>query len=943
MKSPTLKGSSPLGLKSNPELRKALDKIAIERNAFQSSVAESRIDTSSKSFLSQDSSVVKTLSDIDELVGLDSTDYLSAKDPLNKEEVEAGKVGYEDIEEIDMRAVLEIKDDESYSATLSIMRSQKLIARLEQALISLLAIRNENKDKILPQINEAIKKVEQKINEVESAMLERAMSSSEAYTMYHSIQLVSFQKQMTSGKIVETESVHRNVLKIQEAILEGKPVLLQGPPGTGKTEVAKHAAEKIKRDRLEKEFPKIKKTGEVDIEDFLKLVDERKNNIKEASEASPTYYIVSGSKDFHYSEMAGTGGVRASGDTGAMETYFNYGPLYKAMEQGVPMIVDEANLIPPGIILKLNEYMTRRAGETIRVQENGGKEIVIKKGFSIIYTGNVGAQFQDRFKIEASQRDRMGLILDYDYVPNCSDPDAKREVVENGETKTNAAKSELWHIVLSHFMDKKARMQLPAGDEDQLWQFSKAVRYAQDVYAGRIDIKLPSASGGPSATSAAAAIKEYQLSMRSVFNILDEYKKDTSLPIGYYIAQKFLTEKLENNKNAVAVYSKIFKDFGLLTKELEGMLNVTDPDDKENIKTSQRRCIENKNALETKTFSSRDTVTLAFGVDANFETDSALDNYEKRYNELLTPEDKEKLRQEQEKLDLENAKKAQAEMLNRLEVLKKANQEALESSVKKLEINNKKLEDSKTELEGSKKILRANPNQVAITNIEVTVLASKKLIDKIKSETQSQTSPFDFSDQEKVDKVMAEIGEKIKKQEDLMKSLSPITLPSPELISRLKQASLLDSTFNNLDFHPLPLLPLTEEQAHAKYLSGPDSPSISGDNKKFTYLTPEKKDLNVFMLQFDEVTLQSSDAIVAKMLEHGMRPMNHEELIQFCTLNPEFQKKNYLVALGTKQMLGADVCVSSAFRNGSYRYLHANIWDSGWYSDYRFPAVAISA
>ena len=94
-------------------------------------------------------------------------------------------------------------------------------------------------------------------------------------------------------------------------------------------------------------------------------------------------------------------------------------------------------------------------------------------------------------------------------------------------------------------------------------------------------------------------------------------------------------------------------------------------------------------------------------------------------------------------------------------------------------------------------------------------------------------------------------------------------------------------------------------------------------------------------LQFDKVTLKSSEAIVKKMLEHGLRPMNHEELIQFCILNPEFQKKNYLAPLGTKQKLGADVCVPRAYWGCSRRCLNADYWAGGRPSDARFPAVAI--
>ena len=139
-------------------------------------------------------------------------------------------------------------------------------------------------------------------------------------------------------------------------------------------------------------------------------------------------------------EMTG-GKTLTTTEKGNMETPFIYGPMYECMKKGIPFIIDEANLIPPNVMSNINDLLTMRPGQTVRVQENGGKEIPIAEGFCFVLTGNIGTNYQGRHRFESSLYNRVTLDMAYDYLPQ----------------------SEAWQIMMAYFMDEKGRMRITHG------------------------------------------------------------------------------------------------------------------------------------------------------------------------------------------------------------------------------------------------------------------------------------------------------------------------------------------------------------------------------------------------------------------------------------------------------------------------------------------------
>lgn len=68
-------------------------------------------------------------------------------------------------------------------------------------------------------------------------------------------------------------------------------------------------------------------------------------------------------------------------------TYFQYGPLVKAMLYGIPLIIHEGDLISTEIFVALNKVLE---GGSIELLDNGGQIIEPKEGFKLIITANTG-------------------------------------------------------------------------------------------------------------------------------------------------------------------------------------------------------------------------------------------------------------------------------------------------------------------------------------------------------------------------------------------------------------------------------------------------------------------------------------------------------------------------------------------------------------------------
>lgn len=116
--------------------------------------------------------------------------------------------------------------------------------------------------------------------------------------------------------------------------------------------------------------------------------------------------FVSAYGDVNSYQLMGKQELRAN--DGATESEFMPGPVVRAMERGVPLVLDEINAMPPELLKRLNKIIQLKPGDEFTVQEDSGRRVTVQSGFCIIATANekskrykgvddLSVEFQNRF------------------------------------------------------------------------------------------------------------------------------------------------------------------------------------------------------------------------------------------------------------------------------------------------------------------------------------------------------------------------------------------------------------------------------------------------------------------------------------------------------------------------------------------------------------------
>ncbi|MBP6038399.1 MAG: AAA family ATPase [Candidatus Saccharimonas sp.] len=97
---------------------------------------------------------------------------------------------------------------------------------------------------------------------------------------------------------------------------------------------------------------------------------------------------------------------------GASVTEFRPGILAECMRDGIPLIIDEINLIDPAIAMRLQDILLRKPGDVVIFQEDDtATPITIKRGFTIIATANEASdRYQSRAVLDPAFRDRFDVM-----------------------------------------------------------------------------------------------------------------------------------------------------------------------------------------------------------------------------------------------------------------------------------------------------------------------------------------------------------------------------------------------------------------------------------------------------------------------------------------------------------------------------------------------------
>ena len=100
------------------------------------------------------------------------------------------------------------------------------------------------------------------------------------------------------------------------------------------------------------------------------------------------------------------------------------GTFVEAAASGRPVLLDEVNISDQTIVMRLQDYLLKRPGDTIAVQESGHQSYTVKSGFVVFATANESsARYQNRNTLDTAFRDRFDVIkLEYPDVDSGADP-----------------------------------------------------------------------------------------------------------------------------------------------------------------------------------------------------------------------------------------------------------------------------------------------------------------------------------------------------------------------------------------------------------------------------------------------------------------------------------------------------------------------------------------
>jgi predicted component of type VI protein secretion system len=324
-------------------------------------------------------------------------------------------------------------------------------------------------------------------------------------------------RQLEHG-VLMTDQMKNVETKNLPSLITGEPLLLFGETGGAKTALAKHMAKEI-----------LSRLGKPDIEPE----------------------IISGHSEINSYTLMGKNEL-ITDENGSTITSFLPGPLIRAMQEGVPVIIDEVNGIPPELLKRLNLILQLRPGDKYKVQEDNGLEITIKQGFSIIATMN---EKSDRYKgvedLSAEFSNRFTNTAKINY------PD--QDVVVG-----DVVPPELLELALLECTDMNSgKIEFSNLTSDQLIALVQVAHYTQAMYtqpASSADFR--NYTGSEQLVDGQTALKKTVISPRAMVAMISKIQKGQ----GHYEISDVLSDFLESisEPSDRAIISQLFTDFGLI-------------------------------------------------------------------------------------------------------------------------------------------------------------------------------------------------------------------------------------------------------------------------------------------------------------------------------------------------------------------------------------------
>jgi MoxR-like ATPase len=271
--------------------------------------------------------------------------------------------------------------------------------------------------------------------------------------------------------------------------------------------------------------------------------------------------------------------------------------LYRGMDTGTPVIFDEANTLPPEVMIAFYDAFTKKFGQTIDVKSDEGK-ITVKEGFCIMMTGNTGTRYDNsarhndfdpafysrlfpirlRYLPNADQidiADKVSERLDLGKLKDeiLHDDDRLRDAVKFSQTgdpsqedSPNASHDQIFQVLLTRVLNRRLGVRVLAQRENpeipgsgdrykffkDLYRLSIGARILMNLFESQnvnVDfinnLRLGTLIGASDSTTITKKLKTTNLSMRELIdNFISGYEQDHgNLDVEYYLFNNYIKNR----------------------------------------------------------------------------------------------------------------------------------------------------------------------------------------------------------------------------------------------------------------------------------------------------------------------------------------------------------------------------------------------------------------
>lgn len=318
--------------------------------------------------------------------------------------------------------------------------------------------------------------------------------------------------------LVMTEQMERIVDELLPSLAQGKPALLVGETGGAKTALAEYISRQYFG--VEPEF-------------------------------------VSGYGDANSYQMMGK--MTLKNEEGATESEFVPGPVVRAMEKGVPLIIDEIDAIPPELLKRFNKIAQMRPGDTFVIQEDTGREVTIKPGFAIIGTAN-----------EKSERYKALDKLSVEF-RNRFEPNVVRVQYPDHDVVYGKFPIENMTIAKAALTDRSGSVVGGINGQD-LEKFVRACHVTQQVFSGNFGNGFNNYVTSENLADSKPGLEEHVLAPRTMVALLEKVRDSYGKVTLDQTVQRFVSGiKNPNDKKQMTT---ILQGYGFLRADDEEAGNV---------------------------------------------------------------------------------------------------------------------------------------------------------------------------------------------------------------------------------------------------------------------------------------------------------------------------------------------------------------------------------